>query len=211
MSELTLTIKCSNADKATVVIESTATVLDLKQKIAEQLSVPATQQRLIYKGRVLKDESTLENYDIQNEHTVHMVKGAAPGGSTPAAASANPTSTPAQAPFGAPQPSPFGAPQANPMASMFGGPPGGMQFGPGGMPDMSRMQEQLMRNPDMMRQVMNSPMMENLLNNPDMMRNMMMNNPQMQAMLDANPQMRHVLNDPAVSNKFYFIVISYAF
>jgi ubiquilin len=197
MSELTLTIKCSNADKATVVIESTATVLDLKNKISEQLSVPATQQRLIYKGRVLKDESTLENYDIQNEHTVHMVKGAGAAGASPA---------PAAAP--APAPSPFAAPAAanpyqqpaNPLGNMFGGPAGGMPFGPGGMPDMNRMQEQLMRNPEMMRQVMNSPMMENLLNNPDMMRNMMMNNPQMQAMLDANPQMRHVLNDPAVSN-----------
>lgn len=197
MSELTLTIKCSNADKATVVIESTATVLDLKQKIAEQLSVPATQQRLIYKGRVLKDESTLENYDIQNEHTVHMVKGAAPAGSTPAAAAPASSSyaSPQQSAFAAPPA--FGAPQqgANPMG-MFGQMP---PVGPGGMPDMSRMQEQLMRNPEMMRQVMSSPMMENLLNNPDMLRNMMMSNPQMQAMMDANPQMRHILNDPSVS------------
>lgn len=198
MSELTLTIKCSNADKATVVIESTATVFDLKQKIAEQLSVPATQQRLIYKGRVLKDESTLENYDIQNEHTVHMVKGAAPAGSTPTPAPTNTASS-----FASPQANAFGAPPAfgapqqqnNPMG-MFGGLP---PMGPGGMPDMSRMQEQLMRNPEMMRQVMSSPMMENLLNNPDMLRNMMMSNPQMQAMMDANPQMRHVLNDPSVS------------
>lgn len=195
MSELTLTIKCSNADKATVVIESSATVLDLKNKISEQFSVPAAQQRLIYKGRVLKDESTLENYDIQTEHTVHMVKGAAPAGSSP---------TPAPAPSAAPVPSPFGAPPAQGMFQQQPGanPFGGMPFGPGGMPDMSRMQEQLMRNPEMMRQVMSSPMMDNLLNNPDMMRNMMMNNPQMQAMLDANPQMRHVLNDPAVRNNF---------
>jgi ubiquilin len=201
MSELTLTIKCSNADKATVVIESTATVLDLKNKINEQLQVPAAQQRLIYKGRVLKDESTLEQYDIQNEHTVHMVKGAAPGGSaaTPAP-SAAPTAAPMASPFAAPGAGGF-QPQANPFGSMFGQPGmgGGLPMGPGGTPDLSRMQEQLMRNPEIMRQVMNSPMMENLLNNPDMMRNMMMNNPQMQAMLDANPQMRHVLNDPAVS------------
>jgi ubiquilin len=198
MSELTLTIKCFNADSKTVVIESTATVLDLKHKIAESLSVPAVQQRLIYKGRVLKDESTLENYDIQNEHTVHMVKGAAPAGSapTPSASSAPSSSSPQPSAYAAPS---FGAPrQGNPM-NMFGMPPAG----PGGMPDMSRMQEQLMRNPEMMRQVMSSPMMENLLNNPDMMRNMMMNNPQMQAMMDANPQMRHVLNDPSVRKYSY--------
>ncbi|KAJ1415735.1 ubiquitin-related domain-containing protein, partial [Ochromonadaceae sp. CCMP2298] len=75
---LTLTIKCSNADKATVVIDQSATVLELKEKIAESLTVAAAQQRLIYKGRVLKDDLTLEHYQIQNEHTVHMVKGAAP-------------------------------------------------------------------------------------------------------------------------------------
>jgi ubiquilin len=83
MSELSLTIKCSNADKATVAIESTATVLELKEKIAGVLSAPVAQQRLIYKGRVLKDDLTLESYEIQTEHTVHLVKGAPPAGSTP--------------------------------------------------------------------------------------------------------------------------------
>lgn len=207
MSELTLTIKCSNADKATVVIESTATVLDLKGKIAEQLSVPAAQQRLIYKGRVLKDESTLENYDIQNEHTVHMVKGAAPGGSP--AAPAPTAAAPAPA-YTAPRPA-YGAPVGtqpgvNPMQAMFNN-PGMMPMSPGGMPDMNRMQEQLMRNPEMMRQVMNSPMMENLMNNPELMRSMMMSNPQMQAMMNANPQMRHILNDPSVRTYFACLII----
>jgi hypothetical protein len=73
------------------------------------------------------------------------------------------------------------------------------------------MQEQLMRNPEMMRQVMNSPMMENFLNNPQLMQNMLTNNPQMQAMLDANPQMRHILNDPAVRRKIRSLYASIVF
>jgi ubiquilin len=186
MSDLTLTIKCSNADKATLIIANNATVLELKEKIAEELNVPATQQRLIYKGRVLKDDLTLEHYEVQDGHTVHMVKGAsASSGATASTAT----------PVAAPQAEPIAAPtsQVNPFA-MAANP-----FATGGMPDVNRMQELLMRNPEVMQQIMNSPMMDNLLNNPDLLRNTMLSNPQMQAMLDANPQVRHMLNDPAVS------------
>lgn len=192
MAELTLTIKCSNASQTTVTIESEATVLDLKAKISEVLSVPSAQQRLIYKGRVLKDESTLRDYDIQDAHTVHMVKGAAP------ASSATPPVPPAA----------FSAPPVNTsnLGALFGN--SGASAGNSNPLDTSRMHEQLLRNPEMMQQIMSSPMMENLLNNPDMIRNMMMNNPQMQQMLDSNPQMRHILNDPAVSE--LYLIPTYA-
>lgn len=204
MSEITINIKCSNSDKAEIHIELSATVLQLKGKVAEALSVPAAQQRLIYKGRVLKDELTLESYEVQDGHTVHMVKGAAAAAATNSSAG---RSTASAAPIPPPNTSP--SPQTNnnafpnPFVNPFGGAAGGM----GGMnpmmgmgfPDMNRIQEQLMRNPEMMQQIMNSPMMDDLMNNPEIMRNMMVNNPQMQALLDANPQIRHILNDPAVS------------
>ena len=190
-------------------------MLELKEKIAESLSVPAAQQRLIYKGRVLKDELTLESYDVQDGHTVHMVKGAAAAAtsnasnasSTPATSSStNSTTQPIPAP--APTSNPMANPMANPFANPFS-PFGNANNGLGGMgmfgnnnapPDVNRLQEQLLHNPDAMQQIMNSPMMDNLLNNPDLLRNMMLNNPQMQAMLDSNPQIRHILNDPAVSH-----------
>ncbi|RYG59915.1 hypothetical protein EON64_19745 [archaeon] len=172
----------------------------MKQRVSEALNVPATQQRLIYKGRVLKDDLTLENYEIQDGHTVHMVKSAgAAGAAASSSASTSAQPTPAPAPSSLPTPpaaNPFNMMGAgagmNPFAAM-----GGMQ--PRGPPDVNRMQEQLMRNPEVMQQIMNSPMMDSMLNNPELMRNMMLNNPQMQAMLDANPQIRHILNDPAVS------------
>lgn len=62
---ITITIKCSNAEKAEVESEATATVADFKVLVAEKLNTPPENQRLIYKGRILKDESTLEQYDIQ--------------------------------------------------------------------------------------------------------------------------------------------------
>lgn len=74
--------------------------------------------------------------------------------------------------------------------------PGMGGMGPGGMPDVHRMQQQLMQNPEMMRNIMNSPMMQSMMSNPDLIRNMIVNNPQMRQVLDANPQLNHVLNDP---------------
>jgi len=202
MAQISINIKTTNSSNTPLSIETSATVLELKQKVAEVLEVPAANQRLIYKGKVLKDDLTLESYEVQDGHTVHMVKGAV-AGATPAsarpAAAAAPAAPAAAEPAGMP-----GAanPMANPFANPFGGGGGmGAMGGFGGMGvggDINRMQQQLMENPEMMSSLMNSPMMQNMMNNPDIMRNMMLNNPQMQAILDANPQMRHVLNDPAI-------------
>jgi hypothetical protein len=65
VATITITIKCSNAEKAEVETESSATVAEFKSLVAAKLSIPAENQRLIYKGRILKDESTLEQYDIE--------------------------------------------------------------------------------------------------------------------------------------------------
>lgn len=62
MTEITLTIKCSNSDKIEVTCNSNILILDLKKLINEKLNILIEQQRLIYKGRILKDESTLEQY-----------------------------------------------------------------------------------------------------------------------------------------------------
>ena len=193
MSEITITIKCSNSDKADITADNSITVGELKDLIAVKLSISSAQQRLIFRGRVLKDDLTLEHYEVTTGSTVHLVKGVVKttDGASPAAA------TPAQ-PIAAP-PAPSQTPQANPFGAFGGlGGLGGLGAFGGGMPDMRSMQDQLMRNPELMQQIMSSPMMESLMNNPDMMRNMMASNPQMQAMLDANPQVRHIMNDPAV-------------
>ncbi len=59
---INLVIRLSNADKVVVETDKNGTVLELKQVIEAKLNVAAAQQRLIYKGRVLKDDSTLEFY-----------------------------------------------------------------------------------------------------------------------------------------------------
>ncbi|KAL2542315.1 Ubiquitin domain-containing protein DSK2a [Abeliophyllum distichum] len=39
---------------------------------SQSWDVPSEQQRLFYKGRILKDDKTLVGYGLQADHTVHM-------------------------------------------------------------------------------------------------------------------------------------------
>jgi ubiquilin len=55
-------VRCSNGNKFTVEVDLGATVLALKGLLVERAEIPADQQRLIYKGRVLKDEQLLSSY-----------------------------------------------------------------------------------------------------------------------------------------------------
>lgn len=49
-------------NKFVVEVDLGATVLTLKGFLVDKSAIPADQQRLIYKGRVLKDEQTLNSY-----------------------------------------------------------------------------------------------------------------------------------------------------
>ena len=72
-----LNVKCSNGKTLSLDVGGGETVLALKEKIAaEDGNPPATQQRLIYSGKVLKDPETLDSYAVQEGHTIHMVRGA---------------------------------------------------------------------------------------------------------------------------------------
>jgi len=192
MSTITVTIRLSNADKVNVEIETTSSILALKQKIEAKLNVAAAQQRLIYKGRVLKDDVALEFYGIQNEHTVHMVKGSGASGPNGNTTSSSP-STASSAPMPAASPSMGGGGALGDNSAL-----NTMMNNPAMAGNPQAMQQQLMQNPELMASVMNSPMMESMMNNPEMMRSMMMSNPQMQQMMESNPQLREVFNDPAM-------------
>ncbi|XP_047159928.1 ubiquitin-like domain-containing protein CIP73 isoform X2 [Vigna umbellata] len=45
-----------------------------KEKIANEIGVPVSQQRLIFRGKVLKDEHVLSEYHVENGHTLHLVE-----------------------------------------------------------------------------------------------------------------------------------------
>jgi ubiquilin len=91
-AQLTFKVKTSSDKAHTITISETATVLDLKNKLAGEdfENIPVDRQRLIYSGRVLKNDDTLATYKIKTNNTVHMVKSAASNPSQPPASSASP-------------------------------------------------------------------------------------------------------------------------
>ncbi|KAJ1296415.1 hypothetical protein BS78_01G298700 [Paspalum vaginatum] len=189
----TLHIRCANGSKFTVRADLGATVGAFKEVVAGSCDVPAPQQRLIYKGRILKDEQTLESYGVETDHTIHLVRGVAPpaaSGAPATAASPLASSTPSSGPAGG-----LGGLFPGVGAPRSGGSSG--IFGPG-FPELEQVEQQLSQNPNLMREIMNMPAMQNLMNNPDLIRNMIMSNPQMREIMDRNPDLAHVLNDPSV-------------
>jgi len=75
--EVAINIKGPSELKLSITISLDKSVKELKAAIAAQSSVEEDRQRLIYSGRVLKDEEKLSTYKIQSGHTIHMVKGVA--------------------------------------------------------------------------------------------------------------------------------------
>jgi ubiquilin len=141
-TQITFSVKAANDKKLVVTIPASATVADLKTKLASPdfADVPADRQRLIYSGRVLKDPDTLESVKIKDGHTVHLVKGAASNarqnpanqgaGSTASGSSAQTPQVPTNIAAGTGN---------NPLASLTGaryagfhGLPGASTFGPDG-------------------------------------------------------------------------------
>ncbi|KAJ3223760.1 hypothetical protein HK099_000716 [Clydaea vesicula] len=172
--------------------EESCTVLDLKNIIETKLAdAPSSSQRLIYSGRVLKDADPLSTYKLQDNHTIHLVKGrrpdATPAATTTAASSTTSATTPTT-PSGQVPPLPTASLLQNPF-SLFGqqSSPGG--FGAGGMPAA---------DPNLINSMMNNPqmlgMMAQLMQNPQMLDMMAQQNPQMAAML--TPEMRQHMQSP---------------
>merc|ERR1719416_382128 len=196
-SSITLTIRLGTTTRFTIpsndntatTISLSSTILQVKQCIALEEAAdccPVERQRLIFKGRILSDDSrTLSDYGVTAENkTLHLVKGGAPkntGGSGGSAAAAPvPAATPA------PTPSIPNTPNMGMPNLMTGGQP----------PSLNSMRQQLMENPDLMGNLMSNPAIRSMMSNPDVIRSMMESNPEMRQVMDSNPQLRHILDDP---------------
>jgi ubiquilin len=113
---LSFKVKTSGDKTHNISISESATVLDLKKKLAggDFENIPAERQRLIYSGRVMKDPDALSTYKIKPGNTVHMVKSAASNPAPPAASSSTPT------PAAVPQNMASGTSANNPLAGLTG-------------------------------------------------------------------------------------------
>lgn len=203
---ITITIKSSGDSKYEVTIDPTITILQLKQEISSKADIAPDRQRLIYSGKVLKDNDTVESYKVQSGHTIHLVKSAAKTNTSQTSSNAsNTTTTNSNSNSNSNTtsnqvPSSISAGQGsfNPMADLTGaryagytqlpsasafGPDGGMGSG---MPDSEQL-SQLMSDP-VVQQQMNS-----MLSNPQMLDYLIQQTPQLRAM---GPQAREMLQSP---------------
>ncbi|TNY22760.1 hypothetical protein DMC30DRAFT_115571 [Rhodotorula diobovata] len=201
--QFTLNIKGPSDLKLSVSVPSTATVADLKEVIAkDKEDFPIDQQRLIFSGRVLKNEDPLTKYGVKNGVAIHLVKGARPAGAAAAASTTPAARGPSEA---AGVPSNFAAGQqvmGNPLAPLmnaqYAGALGG--FNPfqqmGVNPNDPNYIQSMMNNPEVQAQ------MNQLLSDPAVIDQMIEASPELQQMgpmvrqMMQSPQFRQMLSNP---------------
>ncbi|KAF9391309.1 hypothetical protein CPB97_006960 [Podila verticillata] len=70
---ITLRITTLDTRILSVSVPLQETVLQLKERLAVLLQVPSPRQRLIFQGRLLRDEDRLNDYALRDGHTIHLV------------------------------------------------------------------------------------------------------------------------------------------
>ncbi|WVQ98510.1 hypothetical protein IAU59_005636 [Kwoniella sp. CBS 9459] len=193
-SDITITVKGPSELKLSITISPEKSVAELKESIASKSDVEKERQRLIYSGKVLKDEDAISTYKIQNGHTIHMVKGA-PKTAAAAAAGAG-TSAGASSAASVPRLPQMGTGLnvgSNPIDNVENIHHGLAGFNPfAGQPGMTNMFD-----PNAMTGMMNSPeflqSMADMMARPEVLDQIIASNPQLQSM---GPQVRQMMQSP---------------
>lgn len=179
--EIQINVKGPSELKLQITISTDKTVLDLKRAIAEKSDVEADRQRLIYSGRVLKDDDVLSTYKIQTSHTIHMVKGVARSNVSGSQASSAPVP-----PLPTMQ---AGQNPHDPLTQLnshlgYGALAGFNPFAEMGLnPNDPNMMQSMMQNPQFLQQ------MSSVMSNPAVLDQIIASNPQLAAIA---PQVREV-------------------
>lgn len=206
-SQITFKVKTSSDSTHSITINDTATVLDLKTKLAGEdfENIPVERQRLIYSGRVMKNDDALSTYKIKHNNTIHMVKSAASNqqpNQTPAANTSTSTPAPTNMASGTAN-QPFANLTGARYAGFGNGLPGLDMFGPdGGMGapmDEARIQR-LMSDPNVQQS------MNEALNNPDFINMLIDSNPMLRNLPNAreiitSPFMRQMMSSPEMMSQ----------
>ncbi|EZF36210.1 Nucleotide excision repair protein RAD23 [Trichophyton interdigitale] len=110
-----LTFRDLKQQKFVIDAEPSDKILDVKEKIATEKGWPASQQKLIYSGKILQDDNTVESYNIEEKgFIVCMVSKPK---AAPSASAASSSQTPAAAPSAPAPVTPSAPSRANAAAS----------------------------------------------------------------------------------------------
>ncbi|KAI3713394.1 hypothetical protein L1987_71971 [Smallanthus sonchifolius] len=91
-STVEIHIKTLDSQLYNFLVNKNMLVSAFKEKIANDVGLPVGQQRLIFRGKVLKDEHRLSEYHIESGHTLHLV-ARQPSESQPSSGSSTNTTT----------------------------------------------------------------------------------------------------------------------
>jgi len=217
----TITAKLGGGKQAAVKVQPDMDIKQVKELLAEPLGLAANENRLIFKGRITKNEDKVQTVGLAEGCVVHVLKTPeASKAATPSPAAPGPAASP-------PAAAPASAAPPNPMAGMAG--MGGM----GGL-DMSQMAQMMQSmsgsgsgsgnlgaanpfagippemlagmgggagfNPAMISQMLQNPQMQQMIGsltrNPEMMSQMLRSNPLLSSMAQSNPMVQNLLNNP---------------
>ncbi|KAI9007572.1 hypothetical protein CLU79DRAFT_778176 [Phycomyces nitens] len=205
---ITVKIKPFTGDVLQVELDpESTTVVQFKSTIGQKMGgLEAIDIKLVYSGRILKDEDSCSTYGIKEGHTIYMVRSSAKKASSstakqspttanntttsPSNATTTTTTTTTTATSTSVSGSSTSTPRPNNPASAGLSPFGGLR-------NMFDGDGASMMDPEAMRQMMNSPMMQGILSNPEFVRSILMSNPQMKSLVEQNPEVGHMINDPA--------------
>lgn len=67
-----------NEEIKTLTVPSNIPINDFLQKVAEEINLPKDQIRMIFRGRVLKPNTNLSDYKIEDGHTIQIVPNKTP-------------------------------------------------------------------------------------------------------------------------------------
>lgn len=180
---ITIVVKTPK-EKQSIEIEETASITEFKEAVAKKFNASPEQLCLIFAGKIMKDHEHLTNHNIKDGLTVHLVIKT----SAPEQGSAN-NQTRTNIDVGA---TPFGLGALGGLGGLDALGMGSANF----MELQQRMQQEMLRNPDMLRTVIENPLVQNMMSDPNSMRSLIMSNPQMQDLIERNPEINHMLNNP---------------